>query len=104
MAFLYSQDASATAKGDLGYFRKGELIPILEQEALRLRVGEVSGIVRSTVGFHILKLLDRKEGVPIPFEEVKERIQAEHFAREMEKAIKRFVSSLREKSIIIIKL
>lgn len=104
MALLYSEDASAKDRGDLGYFKKGELIPSFEKEALRLRVGEVSGIVRTDFGFHLIKLLDRKGGVPLPFEEVKEKVQADYYEKEMDKAYKQFLSTLKEKSVIEIKL
>src|SRR4030043_593715 len=104
MALLYSQDTSSKDMGDLGYFKKGELVPAFEREALRLKIGEVSGIVRTEFGFHIIKLLDRKGLEPLPFEEVKERIQADYFESQMEKAYKQYLSTLKEKSIIEIKL
>ncbi len=104
MVLLYSQDTSSKDMGDLGYFKKGELVPAFEREALRLKIGEVSGIVRTEFGFHIIKLLDRKGLEPLPFEEVKERIQADYFESEMEKAYKQYLSTLKEKSIIEIKL
>jgi peptidyl-prolyl cis-trans isomerase SurA len=104
MALLYSQDISAKDRGDLGYFKKGELLPDLEKEALRLQVGEVSGAIRTNFGFHIIKLLDRKGGIPFPFEEVKERVQADYYGKEREKAFQQFLSTLKEKSIIEIKL
>jgi len=104
MALLYSQDASNKDLGDLGYFKKGELVPAFEREALRLKVGEVSGIVRTEFGFHIIKLLDRKGVEPLPFEEVKERIPGDYYESEMEKAFRQYLSTLKEKSIIEIKL
>ena len=104
MALLYSEDASNKDRGDLGYFRKGELVPTFEREALRLKVGEVSGIVRTDFGFHIIKLLDRKGIKPLPFEEVKEKVQSDYYEREYEKAFKQYLSTLKEKSVIEIKL
>jgi peptidyl-prolyl cis-trans isomerase SurA len=104
MALLYSEDASSKNRGDLGYFKKGELFPAFEREMLRLKVGEVSGIVRSEFGFHIIKLLDRKGMDPFPFEEVQEKVKADYYESEMEKAIKQYVSTLKEKAIIEIKL
>ncbi len=104
MALLYSEDASNKDRGDLGYFKKGELVPAFEREALRLKIGEVSGIVRTESGFHIIKLLDRKGVEPLPFEEVRERVQADYFENEMEKAFKQYLSTLKEKSVIDIKL
>jgi parvulin-like peptidyl-prolyl isomerase len=104
MALLYSEDPSNKDRGDLSYFRKGELLPVFEREALRLNVGEVSGIIRTDFGFHIIKLLDRKGTDPLPFEEVLERVKADYYEGEMEKAFKQYLSTLKEKAIIEIKL
>ena len=104
MAILYSQDPSSKDGGDLGFFKKGELLPPLERAALALKVGEVSGIVRTEFGFHLIKLLDRKGGFPVPFEDVKEKIEADYLGRELDKAVKQFISSVKEKSVIEIKL
>jgi parvulin-like peptidyl-prolyl isomerase len=64
----------------------------------------VSRIVRTEFGFHIIKLLDRKGVEPLPFEEVKERIVGDYYESEMEKAFRQYLSTLKEKSIIEIKL
>ncbi len=104
MAILYSEDTSNKDHGDLGYFRKGELLPVFEREALRLKVGEVSGIIRTDFGFHIIKLLDRKGTDPLPFEEVIERVKADYYDDEMEKSFKQYLSTLKEKAVIEIKL
>lgn len=104
MALLYSEDLSSKDRGDLGVFKKGELLPALEREALRLKVGEVSGIVRTEYGFHILKLLDRKEADPLPFEEVKERVKQDYLEKEFEKGLQQFLTRLKEKATIDIKL
>lgn len=104
MAFVYSQDASSKSQGDLGFFKKGELLPAFEREALRLKTGEVSGVVRTEFGFHIIKLLDRKGVDPLPFEDVKAKVQVDYYDVEMEKAFQNYLSTLREKSIIEIKL
>ncbi len=104
MALLHSEDISAKDRGDLGYFKRGELLPELEKGALRLKVGEVSGIIRTSLGFHIIKLLDRKGGDAPPFEEVREKVQADYHEREMEKAFEQFLTTLKEKSVIEIKL
>jgi len=105
MALLYSEDASSSKeRGDLGYFNKGELLPVFEREALRLKVGEVSDVIRTEFGFHIIKLIDRKGIEPLPYEEVKERVKADYHNQEMEKAFKQYLSTLKEKSVIEIKL
>jgi parvulin-like peptidyl-prolyl isomerase len=104
MAILYSEDISSKDRGDLGVFRKGELLPAFEKEALRLKVGGVSEVFRTDFGFHLIKLIDRKGGDPLPFEEVKEKVRQDYLEREFEKGLKQFLTTLREKSIIDIKL
>jgi parvulin-like peptidyl-prolyl isomerase len=104
MALLYSQDASSKNRGDLGYFKKGELFPAFEKEALRLKVGEVSGLLRTEFGIHIIKLLDRKEMEPLPFEEVRDKVKADYYEAEIQKAFKQFLSTLKERAVIEIKL
>jgi parvulin-like peptidyl-prolyl isomerase len=103
MALLYSEDISAKDRGDLGYFKRGELLPELEKEALRLQVGEVSEIIRTNFGLHIIKILDRKGGT-LPFEEVKVKVEQDYREQEMEKAFQQFLSTLKERSVIEIKL
>lgn len=104
MAILHSEDASAKDRGDLGNFKRGELIPAFEAEALRLKVGDISGIVRTEFGFHIIRLLGRNGGEPPPFEEIREKIQADYLENVMERAYQQFLGNLREKSVIEIKL
>jgi parvulin-like peptidyl-prolyl isomerase len=105
LARRYSEDASSGKdRGDLGYFKRGELLPALEKEAILLQVGEVSGIIRTEFGFHLLKLLDRKGGKPPPFEEIREKVQADYYEKEMDKALQQFLTKLKERSVIEIKL
>lgn len=104
MALLYSQDASAKNRGELGYFKRGDLLPAFERAALNLKVGEVSGLIRTDFGFHIIKILDRKGLEPLAFEEVRNKVRQDCYEIEMDKAIKQFISTLREKAVIEIKL
>jgi peptidyl-prolyl cis-trans isomerase SurA len=61
MAKRYSQDVSAAAGGDLGsYFPRGAFVPAFEEAAFRLQPGDVSNVVESEQGFHIIKLLERR--------------------------------------------
>lgn len=56
----YSQDtASKNRDGDLGYFIKGKLYPTFEEVAFRLKPGEISNVVETPVGFHIIKVTER---------------------------------------------
>ena len=89
----------AKDRGDLGFFKRGELLPAFEKEAFRLKPGEMSDCVRTDFGFHIIKLIDRKGSEPPPFEEVKEKVQSDYYEGEIDKALKQFLTTLREKSV-----
>ncbi len=69
-----SQDSSASQGGDIGLTQPGELAPEYEAAAAKLQVGEISGLVRTQFGFHVIKLTDRKKAGTAPLEEVKTQL------------------------------
>lgn len=74
LAREYSTCPSSAKGGDLGFFGRGQMDPAFEKAAFELNVGETSGIVESSFGYHIIKVTDKKEAGMTPFEEVKESI------------------------------
>jgi peptidyl-prolyl cis-trans isomerase SurA len=61
LARIYSEDpGSANQCGEIGYFEKGQLVEQYELTALRLDSGEVSEVIESQFGFHLIQLIDRK--------------------------------------------
>ena len=65
LAREYSQDGSAAAGGDLGWFADGQMVPQFEDAVHRLRPGQVSAPVRSQFGWHVIKLEEvRDAGTP----------------------------------------
>ena len=78
LAQKFSEDtASAPKGGDLGYFKKGDMVKPFEQVAFSLKAGEVSEPVRTPFGFHIIRVEDIKEARVQPLDEVRETIRAE---------------------------
>ncbi len=61
LAKKYSDCGSASAGGDLGYFGRGEMVKTFENTAYSLKPGEVSDIIETQFGYHIIKLEDIKE-------------------------------------------
>lgn len=74
LAKQYSEDTVSKANGgDLGYFGPGKMVPEFEEAAYKLNVGEISEPVKSSKGYHIIKLTDKKELKP--YDEVKDSIR-----------------------------
>lgn len=72
LAIEYSDDPGSGAKGgDLGYFERRQMVQPFDEAVFKLEIGELSPIVKSRFGFHIIKLIDEKEYPPFN-EEVEE--------------------------------
>jgi len=77
LARQYSDDsASAASGGDLDYISKGQMIEEFEEALFSMDVGEVSEIVETQYGFHIIKVFDRQEEYIQKFDGVEESINA----------------------------
>ena len=75
MAKEYSRDpGSADKGGDLGFFGTGEMVPAFEESAYALKTGDVSDLVESPFGYHIIKLVAIEGGESKSFDEVKDKI------------------------------
>lgn len=75
LAKQYSQDDTTKVKGgDLGWVLRGQTVPEFEQAAFALKKGEISGLVKTMFGFHIIKLLDREDARTRTLDEVKPSI------------------------------
>ena len=76
LAKKYSEDEGSKDKGgDLDYFTRGRMVPEFEQAAFSMQPGQISDLVKSQYGYHIIKVTDKKPAVTRPFDEVKAQIQ-----------------------------
>ena len=77
LAKKYSEDPGSKSKGgDLGWIMQGQTVPEFEKAAFSLNKGEMSGLIRTQYGFHIIKVLDKETAHTTPFDEVKDSIRA----------------------------
>ena len=75
---------SRESGGDLDYFTRGVMNEAFEEAAFSLNTGELSDVVESPYGFHIIKLTDRKPEVIPPYEEVKELVKNDYLDQEIQ--------------------
>ena len=94
-----SQDASSAAQGgDLGYLAKGEMDSAFEKSAFALKPGQISDVVSTPYGFHIIKVTDSRAAGYTPLAEVQERIRAVLEKLERQKRQADLVAELRKKA------
>src|SRR5512133_1377205 len=104
LAKSYSADPAARKNGGaLGTFKKGDMMPELETAILSLKPGEVSELVYTTSGFHIVKLEERITGKMKPFESVKAEIEETLYRKKSEERFSQRTKELRSKASIEMK-
>ncbi|MHC2994344.1 MAG: peptidylprolyl isomerase [Candidatus Atribacteria bacterium] len=91
---------SAAQGGDLGYLTKGTIVSEIEDVIFALEVGEISDVIQTEFGFHILKLLDKKPEIIKPIEEVKEDIVQTLLPIKQKEAFENLLEELKSKSEI----
>lgn len=86
LAQEYSKDpGSATKGGDLGFFGRGMMVKPFEEAAFSLKAGEISDIVETEFGLHVIRLTEIKGGAVAPFEQVKGKIESTFRQRQAQK-------------------
>lgn len=100
LAKAYSEDASASSGGDLGELERGKMVPVLEQVVFSMKEGEVSGIVRSPYGLHIIKVNQISYGRTLPLEDVHGEIINAQRVKRFKKAFDRYVANLKKNAFI----
>ncbi len=91
--------ASAGAGGEIGWIRKGQLMPELEKVAFSLKEGGV-GMVRTRAGYSVIRVEERKEAQLKPLSEVREQARQKALRQKSQETLKRWVMKLREASVI----
>ena len=85
---------SKTKGGDLGWFDRGRMVPAFETAAFNLNKDEISEIVKTKFGYHIIKLEDRKAAKQKSFDSVKDQIEMQLKQEKMDTEIKKIQAKL----------
>jgi peptidyl-prolyl cis-trans isomerase SurA len=99
-----SEGPTAKQGGDLGYFRRGLMLPAIEQAAFSLKTGEVSPVIRTGSGFHLVLVEDRRAIPAKPLADVKEELRSRLANDSVFKERENYLATLRKTAQIDEKL
>ena len=104
LAKKYSDDPSAAKDGgDLGTFKKGDMIPEIEEAVIGMKPGQVSELISTPAGFHIIKLEEKIPATVKPLDEVKASIQDLLYKKKSEERFDQWAAELRSGAAIEMK-
>jgi peptidyl-prolyl cis-trans isomerase C len=96
LAKEYSEGPSSTKGGDLGYFRRGQMVKPFEDAALALKPNEVSDIVETRFGYHLIIVYDTKPEQTLAYADVKDKISQRMKQEKIEKEAVQYVDKLKK--------
>jgi len=100
LAKEYSEGPSSKNGGDLGYFSKGQMVKPFEKAAFALKPGQISDIVETQYGYHLIKLVDKKPATVVAFKDVKDQLQEFLKQEKVQKEVQQHVETLKKQASI----
>jgi parvulin-like peptidyl-prolyl isomerase len=98
LARRHSEDDNAEGGGDLGWLAPGQAVAALEAAVFALEPGQLSDVVETPFGFHVVRVEERRDATPIPEAEVRDAIRAHLEGQRSDEALSARVAALREKA------
>jgi peptidyl-prolyl cis-trans isomerase C len=98
LAKEYSEGPSNVREGDLGYFSRGRMVKSFEDAAFKLAPNEISDIVETQFGYHLIKVLDHQAAKDPSFEEIEPRVMSILRKKKLQQKYEAYIYKLRQKA------
>jgi peptidyl-prolyl cis-trans isomerase C len=103
LAKKYSTDSTAAKGGDLGWFSKGAMVPEFDKVVFGLKEGQISGVVKTQFGFHIIKVTGQRPAGIRSFDEVKDQIKSTLLPNKQQEILKNILEDMKKNAKVSIK-
>jgi peptidyl-prolyl cis-trans isomerase C len=100
LAKEYSEGPSGPKGGDLGFFGRGQMVKPFEEAVFTMKPGQVSGMVETRFGYHLIMVTERTPESTLTYEEVKDRLEQYLKQQKVQEAIAAYVETLKSKAKI----
>lgn len=100
LARTSSEDTTASQGGDIGYVRQGQLLKPVEEALFALKPEEVSEVVESKMGYHLVKAIERKPETTVPFENVKDQLRTALRQEKEQQEANAYIVDVRKKAVV----
>ena len=101
LALEYSEDPSKSRGGDLGYLERSQLIPSFAEAAFALQPGEISSIVESRIGYHLIKMVDHIPSSQMAYRNTRTKIERTLRRNKEKSAAAGYLARLRSQATIV---
>ncbi len=98
-----SLDGSAAKGGDLGWFSSGAMVPEFDAAAFKLKEGEISEVIKTQYGFHIIKVTGKRSAGFRTFDEVKDQVKAALLPAKQQEVFQKMMEEMKKTAKVSVK-
>lgn len=103
LAKQYSEDTNAKSEGLSNWIEKGEMIPAIDEIIFTMKIGEISQMIETPMGYHLFRLEEKKAGQAKTLEEVRDKIHATLFHEKARRRFQEWLQDLKRNAYISIR-